>query len=317
MRNRNRNRNRTRKDDDYDEYDDYDKPKSRPRPKPNSQSQAKSVVSNFLIYKQIKPGKHDENRAASNIFYNFNEMFEANLPSSLNSLITIGIYLMNKIFILTEKEYTENSHKLTERPNFQYEVISDSEHSKILSSPYPYDSIKVIQILQRKFMKYIYLGFVDNNNLDEYSKAVQLCIPKSGIPPHYNYLILPFLGQFTKKPIITESFQYCYKHDELKDKKDDEAIKYLNMYTMRYEIRWIIMINTNNEKETSCPLPNSALYFKAEKDRPIYYKFYNNLFSVVEEEDIFQDTWKPLYICYEKVQLSSKEKAEFSSTEKE
>ena len=231
----NRRRGKKDSDDDYDDYDDYDDKKKksrrgqRQRPgkktKPKQQS-ANSVVDNFLKYKQIKPTKNEENRATSNIFYNFNEMFEANLPNSLNSLITIGIYLMNKIFILTEKEYTENSHKLTDRPNFQYEVIRDSEHLKILSSPYPYDSIKVIQILQKKFMKYIYLGFV--TDIDDYSKNIQLYIPNSGIPPHYNYLILPYYGQFTKKA-ITETFQYCYRYDELRDKKDDEAyvIKYL------------------------------------------------------------------------------------------
>ncbi|KAK8887638.1 hypothetical protein M9Y10_038691 [Tritrichomonas musculus] len=254
----------------------------------------------------------DENR------YDIFMTLDADLPSTLNSLIAIGIYFINAKFIISENDLSDQSSSLSNHPNFCFNILQDAMNL-MMSDRFIHNTIDFVKLLQRKFLKYIFFDFFGqskkNINISQHlTYLYPLYIPKKEdiicIEPEYDYVILPCDSDVLQKAgdskleSFLDSFQYCCKLQDLykkpSEKYKDDYVNYICKYTMKYQLRWIITTDSSTQLDCSIPLLNSQLFIRLSKNS--FLKISNNLASIVPVYDIFNYYFR--YFCYEKLPLN-------------
>lgn len=276
------------------------------------------ALDNLFSADVLKYDNNDDNNNDNENRYDIFMTLDADLPSTLNSLIAIGMYFINDKFIISENDLSDQSSSLSNHPNFCFNVLQDTMNL-MMSDRFIHNTIDFVQLLQRKFLKYIFFDFFGqskkNINISQYlTYLYPLYIPKKDdvicIEPEYDYVILPCDSDVLQKAgdskleSFLDSFQYCCKLQDLykkpSEKYKDDYVNYICKYTMKYQLRWIITTDSSTQLDCSIPLLNSQLFIRLSKNS--FLKISNNLASIVPVDDIFNYYFR--YFCYEKLPLN-------------
>lgn len=234
-------------------------------------------------------------------------ILKANLPSSLHSLIALGMYLLNPKVLIAEMELCDFRSGLRDHPSLR---TSPLDSPFLHRNDFIYDTSKFIKQLERKFMTTIYYAppfSVKGNSLYK-----NLTIPdyhpmiKSETHLAYRYLILNKINNQSNTietcPIQDIfMFNYVYNAPEHHDTSisNDEKTRFMEEFkntAIPFELRWAI---TGSDNLNEISIGTAVLYVRI--DNNYFLRVQNDNYQVVSLEDI--DETKPYYayVCYERV----------------